>query len=581
MTRSNHPAQARFARSALAAVLAVGWASTAPAAEVDVGNTDFKVRWDNTIRYNLGMRAEGQDPRILASPSYDESDAKFKRHDIVTNRLDVLSEVDINYQSRFGARVSGAAWYDQAYHDHTVTSPAGGVTSYFGNEYNKKVKRYVAGPSGEFLDAFAWSNFSLGEVPVNVKLGRHAIIWGESVFLGAHAISYSQAPTDAVKALSSPGSETKELVLPLNQLSFKAQLTSDLTLAGQYFLEWKPTRAPNGGSYLTGADTAPNVDRLSITPTFAATNIDARTPGNRGNWGLMARMNVAPIDSTVGVYYRKFNDYNPENGLQFRSFTQLVPGNAATTVPATFRFVYAQQTELLGVSISRPIGPVAVGAEISYRKNAALNTAGSYVSTNLDTGARGDTWHAILTGSYLLPKTALWETGSLAAEVAYSRLQKVTTNEQLYKGVGNLLPLNAGGALACAKLNTGGVPANTPGDKTDACSTRQFLQVAASFAPQYLGVLPSWDLTVPVSINYGVRGVAPSASGGFEKLLTWSIGANMTYQAKHEFSLRYADISAPSKYNAAGTTLIGGGASGGSLGATDRGWIVFTYRTAF
>jgi len=41
--------------------------------------------------------------------------------------------------------------------------------------------------------------------------------------------------------------------------------------------------------------------------------------------------------------------------------------------------------------LARPIGPVSVGAEISYRKNAALNTAGSYVSTNMDTGARGDT----------------------------------------------------------------------------------------------------------------------------------------------------------------------------------------------
>jgi hypothetical protein len=289
-------------------------------------------------------------------------------------------------------------------------------------------------------------------------------------------------------------------------------------------------------------------------------------------------MNVAAIDSTVGLYYRKFNDYNPENGIQFRSFTQLVPGNPATTVPATFRFVYAQKTELFGLSIARPIGPVSVGAELSYRKNAALNTAGSYVSTNMDTGARGDTLHAVINGVYLLPKTALWETGSVAAELAYSRLQKVTMNEQLYKGEGNLLPLNAAGSLACAKV---GAPATTPGDKSDACSTRDFLQMAVNFAPQWLGVLPSWDLTVPVSVNYGIKGVAPSGSGGFEKLLVWSIGANMTYQSKHEFSLRYADLSAPSKYNAAGTVLIGGGASGGSLGATDRGWLVLTYRTAF
>ena len=552
---------------AIAAALALCGGSAA-AAELDTGNTDFKVRWDNTVRYNLGVRMEGQDPRILASTTYDESDAKFGKHDIVNNRLDLLSEFDLNYKNKYGLRVSAAAWYDHAYHNHTVTSPARGVTSYFGDQYNSKVKRYLNGPSGEFLDAFVWSNFNLGEAPVNVKLGRHAIIWGEALFLSTHAISYSQAPIDAVKLSGSPGAEIKETTLPLNQLSFKAQVTNDLTLAGQYFLEWKPTRAPNSGAFLTGADTAPNVDRLGITPTFAATNVAPVTPRNRGNWGLSARLNVDAIGSTVGAYYREFDDYNPETGIQFRSF---VPG---APLPASFRFVYPKNTQLLGFSLARPIGPVSFGSEISYRKNAALNTVGSYstVANNLETGARGDTVHALINGVYLLPKTALWETGALQAELAYSHLVKVTTNEQLFKGVGH---------VGCTKLNTGGVPAGTPGDESDACSSRDFMQAVVVFVPQYLGVLPSWDLSVPFSVSYGIKGVAPSGSGGFEKLLTWSIGANLTYQSKHEFSLRYADIIAPSKYNAAGTTLIGGGASGGSIGATDRGWLVLTYKTAF
>lgn len=569
--RINGRAQA-FGLHAIAATLAL-WGTASVGKEIDVGNPDLKVRWDNTLRYNLGFRMENQDSRILASNSYDESDAKFAKNDVVTNRFDLLSEIDLNYQSRFGARVSATAWYDNAYRNRTVKSPAGGVTSYFGNEYNAKVKRYLNGPSGEFLDAFVWSNFNVGPVPVNVKLGRHSIVWGEGLFLGAHAISYSQAPIDGQKAVASPNIETKEVFLPLNQVSFKAQVTSDLTLAGQYFFEWNETRAPNGGAYLTGADTAPNVDRLNIAGGFAAANVAPVKPRQAGNFGLSARMNVDVINSTVGLYYRKFNDYNPENGIQFRSFTQLVPGNVATTVPATFRFVYPQDTKLIGLSLARAIGPVSFGSEISYRKNAALNTVGSYVSAvaNPDTGARGDTLHAVVNGIYLLPKTALWDTGSLTAEFGYSRLQKVTTNPELYKGVGT---------AACVKTGTSGATAQ-PGDTSDACSTRDFYQMAFSFAPQYLGIMPSWDLTVPIAVNYGIKGVAPSGSGGFENLLTWSVGANLVYQSRHEFSLRYADLSATSKYNAAGTTLIGGGASGGSLGATDRGWLVFTYRTAF
>jgi hypothetical protein len=55
----------------------------------------------------------------------------------------------------------------------------------------------------------------------------------------------------------------------------------------------------------------------------------------------------------------------------------------------------------------------------------------------------------------------------------------------------------------------------------------------------------------------------------------------MTYSVRHEFTLRYADIKVPTKYNAAGTSVIGGNSSGSTIGATDRGWLVFTYKTSF
>ena len=565
MKSTNRAAIRHVALHAVVLAVAAGWASGSAAFEIDTGNADLKARWDNTIRYNGGFRMEKQDSRILASPSYDESDAKFHKGQMVTNRLDLLSELDLNYKGKFGARLVASAWYDQAYDDWDVKSPAAGgaiPTSYVGNQYNRTVQRFVNGPSGEFLDAFVWSSFNLGEVPVNVKLGRHTIVWGEGLLLGGHAISYSQAPVDGVKAVASPGIETKEVFLPLNQLSFKAQVTSNLSLAGQYFLEWAPTRVPNGGTYLMGADTSPNVDKLGVAAGFAATRVDPLVPKQSGNWGLSARMNVEAIETTIGAYYREFNDYTPETGIQFTSF---VPG---APLPATFRFVYAQDVKLLGLSLARSIGPVSFGSELSLRQNAHLNSKTTYLP-NQNTGARGDTLHAVVNGVYLLPKTALWDTGSVIAELAYSRLQKITANENLYRGEGYAGCIKTGGTAAAS------------GDKSDACSTRDFLQMAVSFTPQYLNLFPSWDLDLPMAATYGIKGVAPTGGGGFEKVLSWSIGGKLTYQQKHEFSLRYSDISAPSKYNAAGTSLAGGGALGSTIGATDRGWLVFTYKTSF
>jgi hypothetical protein len=43
------------------------------------------------------------------------------------------------------------------------------------------------------LDAFAFGQFSVGDVPTYLKVGRHTIYWGESLLLGGatHGISYS------------------------------------------------------------------------------------------------------------------------------------------------------------------------------------------------------------------------------------------------------------------------------------------------------------------------------------------------------------------------------------------------------
>ncbi|MBY0243558.1 MAG: DUF1302 domain-containing protein [Burkholderiaceae bacterium] len=540
----------------LAAALALAWAGQGGAAEFDTGVTGLSLRWDNTLRYNLGARMEAQDKRLLSSATFDESDAKFGKHDVVTNRLDWLTEMDLNYDGKVGARVSAAAWFDHAYRDSTVKSVVPGyASSYFNDTYSKTVDRFVHGPSGELLDAFVWTNFSLGDVPVNVKVGRHTNVWGEGLLLGQHAISYSQSPVDGVKAVTSPGIETKEVFLPIGQISAKAQVTDNLSVAAQYFYEWASTRAPHGGTYLSGPDTTFEVDRVAAAPGFVLNRVPSFKPKDRGNFGVNARYNMESIESTLGLYYRQFDDYTPWTGSEFN-------------VPARqFRFAYPSNVKLIGASFARVIGPVSAGAEISYRKGAGLHSTTTGVSLTDHEGTRGNTWHAIVNGVMLLPETPLWTTGSLVAELAYSRLSKVTSHPELFKGEG----------YACIKTGTTIVA----GDKSDGCATKDFAALAVSFTPQYLNILPSWNLDVPMTLNYGLHGNAPTGGGGFEHALTWSVGLRATYAQVHEFSLRYSDARADKKYNAAGTTVIGGAGLSSTLGATDRGWLVFTYKTGF
>lgn len=521
------------------------------AMEIQTGNSDVEMRFDNTVRYNLGVRTEKADPRIAHSTGNDLSDGKFGRGDIVNNRLDLLSEFDFRYQRKFGFRVSAASWYDNAYRNSKVSPYGSNPSEFDGNRYTNTVDRYYNGPSGELLDAFVFGSFDAGSVPVSLKLGKHVIYWGEGALIGPHAISYSQAPSDGRKAQASPGIETKEVFRPISQLSATAQLTNDLSIAGQYYLDWSPTTAPSGGTFLANADVVDS-SRLWLSPTMSMPYVTTYKPKKKsGSFGLSARYNLASLDSTLGFYFRKFDDFSPWSLM-------VGPGGAG--------FVYAEDVKLYGVSLGTTINGVSVGSELSYRQDAPLNST-SINAANRE-GARGDTLHAILNATGSLPNAPLWDTGTYVLELAASHLSKVTSQSNLFKGVG----------YSGCTAPSGVAPGTNA--KEYGCSTKNYIGISAVFMPQYLQVAPGLDLSVPIRVSYGLKGNSANAgSSGTQGEYTYSVGVVANYQFKHEFSLTYTDRYYKTAYNAANSLAIGGASSLYPL--NDRGSLTFTYKTAF
>ena len=248
---------------------------SALAFEFDTGNPDLSIRWDNTIRYNLGLRVEGRDDKIGNSAVSDEGTYSFDSGSVVTNRIDILSELDFVYKKQMGFRVSGAGWYDGAYDDRARSNPNPplvNIPSYVNQQYTPYTKRYYRGPSGELLDAFVFGNFDVGTVPTSLKAGRHSLYWGESLFLGGnlHSIAYAQNPLDLQKGFATPGIEAKELFRPLRQVSGQAQITDTVSVAAQYFFEWEEFRFPEGGTYLGPVDFASMAPSASSSPRASA-----------------------------------------------------------------------------------------------------------------------------------------------------------------------------------------------------------------------------------------------------------------------------------------------------------------------
>ena len=546
---------------AAAAILALT-CGAAQAFDFDTGNPDLSVRWDNTARFNYAVRVEDRDPKIGNSALSDEGTYSFDKNDAVAQRLDLLSELDIIFKKRYGARVSGAGWYDAAYGDKSKSNPTfAAIPSYPGNNYSAYTKRFYKGGSGELLDAFVFGGFDLGDVPVQGKAGRHTIYWGESLFLGGHlhSVSYAQNPLDLQKGFATPGTEAKELFRPLNQLSAQAQVTDTLSVAGQYMLEWEAARYPEGGTYLGPADFVFNGPERQFLPGGLgfATRGAPSEPKQSGEFGLSARWSPAALDGTVGFYYRRFADKLPQ--------TLITQGGAGTT---RYNLIYTDNIDLFGVSLAKNIAGVSVGAELSTRHNTPLNSPALGVAPGLpgqgDTkGPRGDTWHGLVNAAGVISKTALFDQATWLAEVQWSHWSKVTSGANLFQALG-FAPCNA----------TATAPAK---DKWDGCVTKNYVGTGVAFTPTWYQVFPGVDLSAPVTYSIGLSGNSATVFGGNEGLGNYSLGLGADVQQKYRFDLKYIDFIGRYKSSATAVTSQ----NGLNTFLKDRGFVSLTFKTTF
>jgi len=558
-------------RIALAFILLLGGYVSANAFDIPTGNENIGIRWDNTFRYNLGYRISKEDPAIIANPNLDDGDRNFKSG-IVTNRIDVLSEFDMVYKKNYGIRLSAAGWLDQAYKNH-LDNDSLSTSNHFDGSGNQAlglsgyVKRYYAGPDGEILDAFAFGNFYVLDIPFQVKAGRHTIYFGESLGLTAvlNGIAYAQSPLDIAKGYAVPGTSVKELFRPLNSVSATVHPTSTFSVTGQYLLEWESNRYPEAGSYmgiydymLSGAESYLDPDLGRIVKG------DDITPKNSEDWGVALRWSPEFLEGTIGLYYRNFSDKFPQLHVNLNPL--MIGSNAE------YNLAYASGVHLYGVSLTRQILGVSVGAEFSYRQNMPLASDAIYVAsdetaaalglppgsyiTSLprsgDTGgARGDTFHGVLNFLGLINETFLFDTAQWTAEVSWNRWIRVSQNEAVFKGRDGY-------------------------DGIDAVS-RDAFTLDLAFTPTWFQVFPGVDLLMPLTYGRGLTGNAATGisneRGGY-----WSAGISADVMSRYRIDLAYVDYFGDYSTDSMGAVTVN---NGDYALLKDRGTLSLTIKTTF
>lgn len=584
----------------LASLIALGVITLprpAAAVDTDFGGSDFKLRWDNTLRGNVGMRTTAPDPILGANPAFTAGEYSFARGDVNTARLDLLSELDFSYDSRFGARTSFAGWYDLAYRKHSVTIAPGladaNIPSAYaasGNTFSKYVDRRYHGPWGEVLDAFLWARFDAGPVPVTVKAGRHTVNWGESLLLGGaiHGVAYAQAPLDLIKAFANPGTEAKELFRPLTQISANAQLTPELSLAAQYFLQWEPYLYPEGGTFVGPADFAfagpdGQFANLGGKPVFLKNG--GANESNKHDWGAALRYSPELLDGTVGLYYRRYADK--------LAAVLLVPNpggegplSPVLASPLQYQQFYGESVDMVGASLAKQLFGASVGLEANYRHNTPLASQalgltvppapalvpvlfpnGMPVRTGNSFQARGDTLHGVANAISVLPPTPLWSIASWNVEATYSRLLKVRDNADMFFGEG----------YGVCRSDPGLTATNLAKTTDDGCATRSAAGIGGGFTPTWYQVFSGVDLLMPLAGSYNFYGNSPVTLGGNEGSGTYSAGIAADIQSTVRLDLKFVGFYGNTLDN--GTTVT---SSNGLLSLLkNRQSVVLTAKATF
>lgn len=542
----------------LALATAVASALAAPAArafQIETDNPDLRVLWDTTVKYSTAWRVKGRSPTLTAAPfanwpNTDDGDRNFDKG-LISNRLDLLTELDVSYKD-FGARLSGAAWYDTVYNrgnDNNSPATANQVSVPF-NEFTDATEK-LHGRKAELLDAFAFGKFNLGESKATFRVGKHTMLWGESLFFGANGIANGQGSIDVVKAVSVPNTQFKELMRPVQQASGQLQINPNLSIGAYYQWRWEKLRLPGVGSYFSFIDFVPEEgsERLIVGPAggpFAAPiaffHGNDQKARNSGQGGVQARFRIGEVD--YGLYAIRYHDKAPQIYLR----PGVVP-DFATGQIGQYLLVYPENIKSYGASATTTVGNVNFAAEVSIRRNtpldsdAQLDPLGTGDNRNNPLYAVGNSAHAQISWLASLGPSFISKEADFLGEIAWNRRTSITKNP--------------------AALNIN--------------ATRDASNIRMVYEPKYRQVWPGVDLSVPIGVGYGISGNS-SVVGSFngEGVGDVSIGVSGSYLDVWRFGLNYTHY-----FGAEGTFIDAAGHRSFKQSLADRDFISFTARRTF
>ncbi|NMY15026.1 DUF1302 domain-containing protein [Pseudomonas sp. WS 5019] len=409
------PAKAGFA---FAGVLPLLVAAQAQAVEFSFADNEITGSIDTTVSYGQLWRVQGQD-KTNNDINTNDGNRNFDTG-LVSEVFKITSDLEASYQN-YGVFIRGTAFYDTQIMDkrndyYDNNSPGQPSQSAPRDNSFTRETRHKAGRDAQILDAYVYGNWDVGNMPVSGRLGKQVFNWGEGLFY-RNGINTTN-PVDAAK-FRLPGSEVKEVLVPVEALSFNLGLTDNLSMETFYQFNWKETAIDPVGTYFSetdlfadGGNTAYSTQQALIPLGGLYSGLSALGTGglqggrtvdgngnikvasvgpdinakNDGQFGVAFRYIAEELNSTeFGFYFVNYHAKEPTIYADLGAYTGLDLGAIAAQAqgaltPQVQQAVAAQA----GVSVATLQAVLANPA-----LNPALATAYSNALTNAVTNATG------------------------------------------------------------------------------------------------------------------------------------------------------------------------------------------------
>jgi hypothetical protein len=483
------------------------------------------------LGYETAFRVESRNPALLTNINADDADRNFTPG-IVSNRFDLRSQLDYSHAG-FGFDVSATAWYDFVYHqkNHNDSPATFNPYSVPHNDFPRGV-RGLQGAYAELDNAFVFGSAEVAGLPASFRIGRYTLLWGESLFFPENGIAGGQAPVDENRIIGRPGSYARDVYMPVTQASGSIQLPDGFSLEAYYQFEWRRTRVPGAGSYLSTADYLDTGgERYLLSNGQYLLRAADRRASNSGQFGAALRWTNGDLD--FGLYALRFNSRDPVIYFQPGTVTALNeiyagqgyanPGGPnghysgeiidpslvdyPRGMAGTYRLVFPQGIGIYGASASVAFGNTNLAGEISGRTNMPLFGAPLIQLPGINNGqlyATGATLNGQISSASTFGRNAFWDTASLQFELAANGPVQVPSYAQML--------------------------------------ARSDAQVAfrALFEPSYFEVMPDLNLTLDIGVGLRLAGYSRPTEYGDNSTRDVELGVTATYRVLWTASLVYS-----------------------------------------